>query len=204
MKKKGYKAKGVEANEPYAAYSRSELEVDISVQPFSQYNSDEEFDLITMFHVLEHLEHPVRDLRKLAERLKPDGHFIIEVPNILFCNMSFSHKWHPGHLFSYTSGTLSEIARKAGMQEVQCSPVGDGGNLWGIFRKSHESPASEPSNRDILEGSKTLRKLRRAALAYFANPKNYSKFFPKLMSQLSEKRNSRDKAGREILDSLYH
>ena len=52
-----------------------------------------------MFHVLEHLENPVRDLRHLAESLRIGGKMVIEVPNILYPNMAFSNKWHPGHLF---------------------------------------------------------------------------------------------------------
>ena len=202
MGKKGYNAKGVEANEPYAEYSRSELEVDISIQPFSQYHSDEEFDLITMFHVLEHLEHPVRDLRRLSERLKPNGYFVIEVPNILYRNMSFSHKWHPGHLFSYTAETLPGIAAKAGMQTVQCAPLGDGGNLWGVFKKS-QGDGNHPSKGDS-KASGILRTLKHASFAYYANPKNYIKFLPKLMSQFAEKKNSQGKTGREILDCLLH
>jgi 2-polyprenyl-3-methyl-5-hydroxy-6-metoxy-1,4-benzoquinol methylase len=204
LQKRGYKAKGIEANEPYAEYSRSELQVNISIQPFSQYLSDEEFDLITMFHVLEHLEHPVRDLRKLSERLKPDGYFVIEVPNILYRNMSFSHKWHPGHLFSYTAETLSEIMSKAGMETVKCSPLADGGNLWGVFRKSQEKAICEPENLEELEVSRILRTLRLAAFEYYANPKSYIKFLYKLMRQFAEQHNSKGKTGREILDGLYH
>ena len=73
--------------------------ISVSISPFSEYQTDEKFDLITIFHVLEHLENPVRDLSCLAGFLKPDGKLVIEVPNILYPDMAFSHKWHPGHLF---------------------------------------------------------------------------------------------------------
>jgi 2-polyprenyl-3-methyl-5-hydroxy-6-metoxy-1,4-benzoquinol methylase len=204
LQKRGYKTKGIEANEPYAEYSRSELEVDISIQPFSQYFSNEEFDLITMFHVLEHLENPVRDLRKLSERLKPNGYFVIEVPNILYRNMSFSHKWHPGHLFSYTAETLSKIMGTAGLETIKCSPLEDGGNLWGVFRKTQNKAIGETESLEEFEVSKILRTLRFAAFKYYANPKNYIKFLYKLMRQFAEKNISRGKPGREILDALFH
>ena len=44
----------------------------------------ESFDLVTLFQVLEHLADPVEDIRSMSEFLKPDGLFVIEVPDILF------------------------------------------------------------------------------------------------------------------------
>ena len=200
VQKRGYKAKGIEANEPYAEYSRSELEVDISIQPFSQYLSNEEFDLITMFHVLEHLEHLVRDLRKLAERLKPDGYFVIEVPNILYRNMSFPHKWHPGHLFSYTAETLPLLMRTVGFDTVRCSILGDGGNLWGEFVKTNSATAEHKLRVNPVE---TLSRLRRDRFFYYCRMRNFLKFIPKMLRQIHEKIKSRNKDGRSILDKLY-
>ena len=39
------------------------------------------FDIITMFHVLEHLKTPAAVLTELSEYLKDDGEIIIEIPN---------------------------------------------------------------------------------------------------------------------------
>ena len=44
-------------------------------------NSNKAFDLITLFHVLEHLPNPVTVLGQLAGLLKDAGQMIIEVPN---------------------------------------------------------------------------------------------------------------------------
>ena len=143
LRKRGFDAHGVEANLPYAEYSQKELGISVCVSPFSEYQTDERFDLITMFHVLEHLENPVRDLSSLAGFLKPDGKLVIEVPNILYPDMSFTHKWHPGHLFSFTDQTLSMLLEKSGFKVISCHPIEDRGNLWGIFelakrgRESH-------------------------------------------------------------------
>ena len=135
MKSRGFRAQGVEANQPYAEYSQKELGIDVAVQPFSEFRTEEEFDLISMFHVLEHLEHPIRDLTHLSKSLKTDGMFIIEVPNILYPNMAFQNKWHPGHLFSFCQETLSALGEAVGLKVIECAPIGDGGNLWGVFRK---------------------------------------------------------------------
>lgn len=39
-------------------------------------------DLITMFHVIEHVEDPVRVLTRLGEWLTPDGLLVLETPNV--------------------------------------------------------------------------------------------------------------------------
>jgi 2-polyprenyl-3-methyl-5-hydroxy-6-metoxy-1,4-benzoquinol methylase len=199
LRKRGFDACGVEANLPYAEYSQKELGVPVSISPFSEYESDEKFDLITMFHVLEHLENPVRDLSCLAGFLKPGGKLVIEVPNILYPNMAFSHKWHPGHLFSFTDQTLSMLLEKSGFKVITCEPIGDNGNLWGIFEPTkRREPEVQPSlalrNFDELENGRRK---------YFLNFQNYFKFIPKMLNQLVEKKATNAKMGKEILDELY-
>ena len=199
LRKRGFDAHGVEANLPYAEYSQKELGISVCISPFSEYQSDKRFDLITMFHVLEHLENPVRDLSSLAGFLKPDGKLVIEVPNILYPDMSFTHKWHPGHLFSFTDQTLSMLLEKSGFKVISCHPIGDRGNLWGVFEVAEPvEPIVQPSlalqNFDELENGRWK---------YFLNCQNYYKFIPKMLNQLVEKKASNAMKGKEILDELY-
>lgn len=199
LKKRGFDAQGVEANIPYAEYSKKEHGIFVSISPFSEYQTDEKFDLITMFHVLEHLENPVRDLSCLAGFLKPDGKLVIEVPNILYPDMAFSHKWHPGHLFSFTNQTLSMLLEKSGFRVISCNPIGDRGNLWGIFEVAKRGgPKVQPSL--ALQNFDELMKGRRK---YFLNFQNYYKFIPKMLNQLVEKKATNAITGKDILDELY-
>jgi SAM-dependent methyltransferase len=57
---------------------------------------DQTFDIITLFHVLEHLPDPVNILRRLAGMLRPEGSIIIEVPNATcFCSTSALWRFWP-------------------------------------------------------------------------------------------------------------
>lgn len=83
----------------------------------------ESFDVITLFHVLEHITDPINLLKKLAEKLNNDGHLIVEVPNAndallsLYESESFSNfTYWSCHLFLFTSSTLSIVAKKAGFK----------------------------------------------------------------------------------------
>ena len=203
LEKKGFDAQGVEANIPYAEYSQAELGISVCISPFSEYQTDQKFDLITMFHVLEHLENPVRDLTYLGQFLKPGGKLVIEVPNILYPNMAFSHKWHPGHLFSFTDQTLSLLLGKAGFKTISCSPVGDGGNLWGVFEGSGKSGDATKFEIESSFVSQNLDQLLKAKWVYRFNVGNYFKFFPKVIKQLEEKISSKAKSSKDILDDLY-
>ena len=91
-----------------------------------------------MFHLLEHLENPVPVLAHLTQFLKPGDLFIIEVPIILYVDMAFSHECNPGPFFSFSTTTLSMHMEKAGLETVSFSPIGDDGNLWGVFKTSDQ------------------------------------------------------------------
>jgi len=81
------------------------------------------FDIITLFHVLEHIADPVDMLGRLLGKLAPGGSMVVEVPNAsdalltLYENESFSRftYWSP-HLFLYTNSTLESVAKRAGLK----------------------------------------------------------------------------------------
>lgn len=93
------------------------------------------FDVITLFHVLEHLEEPIAYLEKLKKHLNKDGMILIEVPNAddallsLYNSKAFADftYWHC-HVYLYNNETLKQLAKKAGlqmkfMQQIQRYPL---------------------------------------------------------------------------------
>jgi hypothetical protein len=73
------------------------------------------FDLITIIHVLEHVNHPVEFLARYTELLTDDGKMIIEVPS----DMSAGGPLRFAHTFYFAMATLSRIILKAGLQPTQ-------------------------------------------------------------------------------------
>lgn len=93
------------------------------------------FDVITMFHVLEHLDEPLMYLEKMKKHLNKDGKLLIEVPNAddallsLYNSEKFADftYWHC-HVYLYTNDTIKKLAKKAGyhidfVQQVQRYPL---------------------------------------------------------------------------------
>lgn len=84
---------------------------------------DEKFDIITMFHVIEHLVEPSSILQKLKKYLKEDGELIIETPNadealisLYDCEAYKNFSYWGCHVYLYTSDTLEELLRRNGFK----------------------------------------------------------------------------------------
>ncbi|GBF23132.1 methyltransferase [Candidatus Gastranaerophilus sp. (ex Termes propinquus)] len=80
-----------------------------------------EFDIITMFHVLEHVKSPVKTLKDLRQYLKHDGEVLIEVPNaddallsLYRCAKYRKFAYWSCHLYCFNRKNLVKIAQNAG------------------------------------------------------------------------------------------
>lgn len=108
---------GVEIEQRLVPHFAAEgLDVRASVGDF-----DERFDLITLFHVVEHFADPAALLKELAGLLKPGGRIIVEVPSAddalltLFQCKPFSEFTYWGcHLFLFNGSTMPLLVSKAG------------------------------------------------------------------------------------------
>lgn len=84
---------------------------------------DYKFDVITMFHVIEHLLNPLDILQQLKEKLNEGGIIIIETPNsndallTLYESTAFSKFTYWGcHVYLYNEKNLIELGVQSGMK----------------------------------------------------------------------------------------
>lgn len=88
--------------------------------------SDIKFDVVFMFHVIEHLPNPELILNRLLERMADDGVIIVETPNADDALLSIYHcdefadftYWSP-HIYLYNETTLSDMLTDAGFEIVE-------------------------------------------------------------------------------------
>lgn len=93
------------------------------------------FDLVTAFHVVEHLPDPRHTLVELAGLLAEGGELVVEVPSAddvlltLFANEPFRRfTYWSQHLYLFNSHTLADLVRQAGLtlrwvKQVQRYPL---------------------------------------------------------------------------------
>ena len=87
------------------------------------------FDLITMWHFLEHDYDPARTLRHALRLLADDGRLVIEVPRLDSVSYRlFKQRWPglqaPQHTALYTRKTLIDMVVAAGFEVVEHLPYG--------------------------------------------------------------------------------
>ena len=90
------------------------------------------FNLITAFHVVEHLKDPISVLRQLAELLEENGKLVIEVPNsedallTLYESEVFKKfSYWDQHLFLFNAQTLNTLATISGFSLIKIKHVQD-------------------------------------------------------------------------------
>ena len=118
----GYDVFGLEPYQGTSDALPEALRSRIEHTPFAAANYPKEhFDLITFWHVLEHLAQPVETLQRIRGFLKREGRLIVEVPN-LACRESnwLGPYWYnldaPYHFWHFTPQTLEAIVHKAGFE----------------------------------------------------------------------------------------
>lgn len=134
LKTLGHDVQGVEPNKGYAGYAAAQYGLDITRGFIGDVPLPEGgFDLITIWHVLEHTEDPGAVLRQLRGALRPGGTLVVEVPNVEATCQSPRSSFHEAHLYTFNTATLEHLAAKSGLQAQHCQLSDDGGNLTAVF-----------------------------------------------------------------------
>lgn len=201
----GHDMHGIEPNKGYAEYSRAEYGLKLQTGFIQDATFDDNgFDVITIWHVLEHTENPSSVLEKLAGLLKPDGCLVVEVPNAEATCQSPKSTFHEAHLYNFNLATLSKMGEKVGLRVEQHQFSSDRGNMTVFFRKSQEaSPITQlaiPGNAEKISG--ILR--AHTNLRHFASAQPYVRFLRRQLRTIQERLTSkRHGSNRALLDRLY-
>ena len=102
-------------------YEDSELKIWDSIENLNT-NSKNLYDIITSFHVFEHLVDPIKMLKSLALLLNKNGEIIIEVPSsddallTLYNNEPFANfTYWSQHLYLFNQHTIVDLIKKSGL-----------------------------------------------------------------------------------------
>jgi SAM-dependent methyltransferase len=130
------------------------------------------FDVITCFHVFEHLHQPRETLLRVREWLRPGGIFYTMMPNVDSVEARiFRSYWYglelPRHLYHFSPASLRTLATSVGLEEVSLT--------------THREVFIEPSVRYILDEVLAKIGIRRTPMAYSPPPNLLKRLFRKAL-----------------------
>ncbi len=124
MRRRGWSVHGVEPSPQAAERAREEYGLPIQTGALRDVSRSVEFDVVTLWHVLEHVADPVEFLGDVWRVLRPGGLVVIETPNVDSVDRRlFGRHWMgwdpPRHLHLFGPRTLAAILERRGFSEVE-------------------------------------------------------------------------------------
>jgi len=125
---KGWITSGIEINENARNFAIRENKLEVYPESQIKHFDKESFDLITLWHVLEHIPNLNERIQDFYQLLKPNGRILIAVPNVDSWDAQFyKEKWAawdvPRHLYHYNYKSLQKTMERQQFSFVKSMPM---------------------------------------------------------------------------------
>ena len=130
----GWEASGVDISQGAVDFCRKQgldcHKIDGTALPFA----DNTFDLVTNWHVIEHVADVRKTLAEWQRVLKPDGVMILETPDSTCWKANrlgaeYKKFWPPEHLYTFDRDNLSSILESSGFEVLPSQLIGNATTL---------------------------------------------------------------------------
>jgi 2-polyprenyl-3-methyl-5-hydroxy-6-metoxy-1,4-benzoquinol methylase len=122
LKTRGFQVVGVDSSEEAARVAERENGVRVIAGSLEDARFPaHSFDVVTMFHVMEHVTNPRQILAEVSRILKPSGRVVIQVPNIDSWQFRiFGARWYgldiPRHVIDYSRNSMLRLLEACGFE----------------------------------------------------------------------------------------
>ena len=149
MQESGALASGFEPGNLYASYAREQKGLDVQNCGWENYECKKKLDVVTAFHVFEHLTDPLRAFKKAISWLNVSGLIYIEVPNMANAlKLKGFGSLHMAHTIGFGRYSLELLGAYSGMVPLE---VFDDFDIGIIFKKGQPRPLEEIKKNSIYE-----------------------------------------------------
>lgn len=172
MQRKGYEVSGVEKSQHAREFAKEQFNLKIeSPKIFLEGTAREFYDIITLWHVLEHLYDPDKYLTRIRSILKNSGFLVIALPNHNSYDADFYKGFWAGydvprHLWHFTPDTFLQLAEKNGFHLVRMKRLPLDSFYISILSEKYKK-GSAPWFSGILRGKisllKSLQNIKRSS-----------------------------------------
>lgn len=124
-KDNGWKSIGIEPSEKARTIAKSKgVELKSSLSEFENHS----FDVITMWHVLEHVPNLDEQIQELKRLVKPNGSIVIAVPNFKSYDANYYKEFWaaydvPRHLWHFSKTAIEKLFAKEDLELVKILPM---------------------------------------------------------------------------------
>lgn len=129
MQRHGWRVLGLEVDEAAADFARRRYGLEVRTQALEDLAEEgAQFDVITFWHVLEHLYDPKRSLQAAHALLQEGGVLLLAAPNLASTDARFYRaNWvaldAPRHLHHFTPDSVRKVGRDTGWDLVHSQPM---------------------------------------------------------------------------------
>jgi SAM-dependent methyltransferase len=149
----GYAARGIEPSPRAADEIRSGTVDHVRVERAGIAQADIEggsLDVVTAWHVLEHLDDPGDALQRIRGWLRPGGALLVGVPNLASAQAGLGgSRWYhldvPRHRVHFTPAGIRSLLRMSGFEPVRTHHVLAEHNTFGMWQSLVNRATSNPS-----------------------------------------------------------
>ena len=175
---KGWQCTGVEPSDEAREIARQRIKGDLLYSEDLEQLPDQSFDLITMWHVLEHVDDLKWQVAQLQRLIKPNGRIVIAVPNYRsydgrFYNAFWAAYDVPRHLNHFNKTVLTKMFKTSGLSLVSMDKL-----VWDAYYisfmseqyKHHFMPLVRGVFRGLVSNIKARRSGEWSSLVYVFRP----------------------------------
>ena len=119
----GWDVSGIDIREENTEFAKEILQIkNVQCVPLGEVLFPEQsFDVATLYDLIEHLSHPLNELKKINKLLQPGGLLVISTPNVK--NSIFTKEHWPGymindHIHFFSLKTLAQMLKQSGFRVV--------------------------------------------------------------------------------------
>ena len=149
----GWKCTGVEPSEDAKAIAKTKTKADIINSEAIEKIPDASFDLITMWHVLEHVDDLKWQIEQLHRLTKTKGRIVIAVPNYKSYDAQYYKEFWaaydvPRHLSHFNKNVLTKIFQSKHLELVRTDKL-----IWDAYYISYMSEQYKQHKFPLLKGA---------------------------------------------------
>ena len=153
MEQKGWKCTGIEPSEEAKAIAKNRVKANILNPEELASLKDESFDLITMWHVLEHVDNLKEEVMHLQRLLKKGGRLVLALPNFKSADAEhYREYWAaydvPRHLNHFCRESINNIFKNTKLKLKKTDKL-----VWDAYYISYMSEKYKNHTMPLLKGA---------------------------------------------------